>query len=203
LLFLLLIQTVAKASAFEVEFKNCRIKFMAEGITEGDYLSTQVLNAGNNSTKSFEEPSVTGTEANCRPRLTKLKTIALSGVITEGFGNWQVEFFLSGGFAGVRINVKLTSDGEAIVINDKVYKRVELNISEADRKTFSRLVEGVTQEQATTEPPGCADCFQYELKVMSKELDFKATVNDMDLNKSGLKPLIDELMKLQKNALSR
>jgi len=196
-------QTVATAYTLEVEFNNCGFKFMAERITEGNYLSNQVFIAGNTGTRPSEETPVDGAEFKCMPRLTKLKNVALAVEITEDLGHWQVEFFLSGGFAGVRIEVKLSSDGEAIVVNQKASKRVELQISEADRKTFSRLVEAVTPEQATTGSPGCADCFQYELKVISKKLDFKATVNDLDLNKSGLKPLIDELMKLQKDALSR
>lgn len=116
--------------------------------------------------------------------------------------SWEVELVLTGGFVGARVNVNVKSSGTVLVVDAKKNKQVELQLTATELKNFNGLVENIGQFQPPVSVPACTDCFQYELNVMSPDQNFKATVNDTNLDASGLKPIIDVLMELQKKALS-
>ena len=117
--------------------------------------------------------------------------------------SWEIKFKLSGGLRGYQRIIKLSYLGELIVVDEKTNKQVSVQLAQEEMNKIDQLLVGIEQLQSDIQPPSCADCMVYELDVQIDVRNFHAVFNDLNLNETGIKPLINELVKLQEEALNK
>jgi hypothetical protein len=117
-------------------------------------------------------------------------------------GTWTVKFTLSGGFAGLNREMELSSSGRLDVTDQKRNKQVTFQLTGEDIKKIQGLIATAVRFPQVNELPACADCYLYGLSIQMTVMDFSASLNDINLSKSGLAPLINGLKDLQERALS-
>lgn len=110
--------------------------------------------------------------------------------------SWEAELLITGGFAGVQRGIKISSTGEVIIHGGNNNLQGQVQLSREDIEKFSRLINEIKEVRVQANPPACADCFQYELNVSINGKHFQATVNDLNLQDSGVAPLINEMENL-------
>lgn len=115
---------------------------------------------------------------------------------------WKIEFTLMGGFTGLQRMSELSNDGRMTVTNLKSKKQVTVQLSDDEVTKIAGLMIEAARLQPVSDLPACADCFQYELQAQVDASHFTFLVNDINLNKSGLASLVQELKDLQERALS-
>lgn len=82
---------------------------------------------------------------------------------------WEVDFHLSGGFAGMMKQLRISHDGRLVAENLKRRTRVEKNLSPEELRNLDRMIAGSRPAPAPV-PQGtagrrCADCINYRLTV--------------------------------------
>jgi hypothetical protein len=117
--------------------------------------------------------------------------------------NWELEFRLSGGFRGYQRVIRLSHLGQLIVLDEKTNKQVSVKLAQEEMNKINLLLVGFEQLQSDIQPPSCADCMLYELDVQIEGRNFHAVFNDLNVNETKVKPLINELVKLQEEALNQ
>jgi hypothetical protein len=125
------------------------------------------------------------------------------GIPKDTNGTWTVELFVSGGFAGVQRNIKISSSGDAIIMDEKKPKPINLDLLEAEVEKLSKLVVAIEHLPNVSGSSPCVDCFQYEVDVVIQDSHFHASYNDETLKHSGIKPLVFELVRLMNDALEK
>jgi len=115
--------------------------------------------------------------------------------------NWEVELSITGGFAGVQKRIKISSGGEVSISDENNNLQAQEQLSKEEIDRFSKLVDEIKGLQVMSNPPECADCFQYDLNVKVDGTHFQATVNDLNLQNSGVAPLVNELVNMLTNAV--
>lgn len=116
---------------------------------------------------------------------------------------WAVELFVSGGLAGVRRSINVSSSGDAIVKDEKKSKHINLELPAADVETLSKFVADIEHLPNVSESSACVDCFQYEVDILVQDSHFHALYDDETLKQSGIKPFVFELVKLMNTALEK
>jgi len=113
---------------------------------------------------------------------------------------WNIDFTLSGGLVGLQRKMKLSNVGQMVLIDQKKKKRVTVLLSGEDVAKIAGLITEAVQLQPVGPLPGCADCYQYELNIQINTQYFFFQVNDLNLVKSGLAPLVNVFRELQGRA---
>ena len=116
---------------------------------------------------------------------------------------WEVELYVTGGFAGVRKNIRISSSGEMVVRDEEKNKPIALNVQQTDLERVSKFVKAIERLPQVSKSSSCVDCFQYELDILIEDSHFHASYDDENLNQSGLKPLIFELVRIMDSALDK
>jgi hypothetical protein len=117
--------------------------------------------------------------------------------------SWEIKFNLSGGLRGYQRVIRLSHLGELIVVDEKTNQQVSVQLAQEEMNKFNQLLVGFEQLQSDKQPPSCADCMVYELDVQIDGRNFHAVFNDLNLNETSVKLLINELVKLQEEALNK
>lgn len=120
-------------------------------------------------------------------------------VITE---KWQILLALSGGFAGLRSTMELSSTGSMTVIEQKSARQVVSLVPDKELAEIALLAKNVNSLQPSGRLPNCRDCFQYDFTVRMNGQQFSVQLNDLSLPGSGIGPLINILVNLQERALA-
>lgn len=131
----------------------------------------------------------------------KINTMGTATITQNGNEPWEIHLATSGGFAGVRQSLELNSSGSGTVRDDKADKRVPFQVSQAQLDELTALVNDSLNSSHSVESNTCIDCFQYDLSVAKGDRSLKLTVNDFNLEKSGLHALIHTLTVLQNDLL--
>jgi hypothetical protein len=84
-------------------------------------------------------------------------------------GPWEVDFQLSGGFAGMMKQLRISHDGRLVAENLKRRARVEKHLSPEELRNLDRMITQSRPAPAAM-PQGtlgrrCADCINYRLTV--------------------------------------
>jgi hypothetical protein len=82
---------------------------------------------------------------------------------------WQVDFELSGGFAGAMRQITVSHSGRLVAEDLRRQVRVEKKLSVDQLQELDRLVERTEPGPGTGFPGRCADCMQYRLRVTKAE----------------------------------
>ena len=111
-------------------------------------------------------------------------------------GDWRVELCASGGFAGIRRCIRVSSGGELTVIDRKSGKTVTRT---ACAKTLDKIT-GLLQQAGRNDqrsdpvqPQRCNDCIQYKLIVRQNGMSRTINVNTLSLGASPFGDLIGYL----------
>jgi len=115
--------------------------------------------------------------------------------------SWEAELSVTGGIAGVQKGIKIASTGEVILSDANRSLELQERLSEEEIEKFTRLVTSIKDVKVASNPPACADCFQYQLNVSVDGTQIQATVNDLNLPNSGIAPLISEMITLMENSI--
>lgn len=113
---------------------------------------------------------------------------------------------ITGGFAGIQRQLRLSSKGNLIATDLKKKRSIEQHVSSEQltditgmlkKIDFSRIPEGRSKFLNS-----CADCFQYTLIVVIDGQEHRQRFNDVSLRDSEYAPLIALLSSLLNQALS-
>ena len=98
--------------------------------------------------------------------------------------------------------MEISDSGSTTVLDQMSKKQVTIQLSDGDIANMAGLLAGVVQLQPVSRLPACADCYLYSLDAIVDVKHFSFQVNDIDLNDSGLAPLVHALMDLQDRILA-
>jgi hypothetical protein len=104
-------------------------------------------------------------------------------------GSWTITMTHSGGIMGLSRSVEIDSTGIYIVKEDRTDQDFTGQLSEEELADLMYVVNSTSYEEKKR-PRGCADCFVYNLQIMSDTGRFSAQVDDTSIEESGLSALI-------------
>jgi hypothetical protein len=125
-----------------------------------------------------------------------------TGFSCENLKNWRVTFGLSGGFAGLRRTLDLSSNGELTAVDQKLGKQVSMKLPRVELDQLTALIVAACPFDFSIRALNCPDCLEYMLRIDADAGSFSIQVNDRTLSQSGLEKLISGLVRLQEQALS-
>jgi hypothetical protein len=114
---------------------------------------------------------------------------------------WTIKLDQSGGFAGVQLSVEVTSDGRLTAQDQRSGRSVVEDLP--PEKVVALLRMYSTTRVTTPQAPhgGCADCFFYDLSMISGGQQTQVALDDTDLADSGAADLVKYLQDLRDSAL--
>jgi len=115
---------------------------------------------------------------------------------------WSMQLVQTGGFAGVNLIIRVTSAGDGEAHDLRTGRAAPLRLSAGELAELDNLRRTLPAQQTTLRPSACADCFTYELEVVSKARTIRVQADDTALSASGAQTLIDYLRELRDRALS-
>ena len=115
--------------------------------------------------------------------------------------NWTLIMMQSGGFAGVSLSARISSNGQLIAEDQRSNRSVTQTLSSQTMAKLNQLVSGISVSANNNPQSGCADCFIYDLEIQSEESDFHINVDDVTLKDSSASELIPLIIKLRDDAL--
>lgn len=79
--------------------------------------------------------------------------------------NWHIKLKTSGGVAGHRRTMELSSKGQLSVIDQKLSKQAISQVSEKELREIASCIDSGKLIKPSGRLPNCRDCFQYVLEV--------------------------------------
>jgi len=130
-----------------------------------------------------------------------LSLSSCSPVDTESRETWSLTLVTSGGLAGITRELEIDSNGQATVIDDGSGQPVSGELpDELQSEVAAYVLDAGTSKP--NPPAGCADCFAYSLEIRRQDGVYLYTLTDLDLDGSGISPLVMLLNDLQARLLS-
>jgi hypothetical protein len=115
---------------------------------------------------------------------------------------WTIKMNHSGGIMGLMRSIEVSSDGKFTIIDEQANKTIA---GELSTEELSKINEQVISSKyipaSKTDGMGCADCFVYDLEIHMNRDGITVQLNDINLPKSGLEPLVRNLRGLIDTAL--
>lgn len=167
----------------------------------GGFLIIVVLASCSNQASVLPTPSPSQLPQPTNPAAATVEVIPTApGVkIPALTGDWQIILNQSGGVMGMPRTLLVSSSGD-ISLTDLRNKKTSRAVLSADEMlTLTGLVADSRYEPASA-PSGCADCFIFDLEIVSGAEKFGVQMNQIELVNSGLQPLITLLTKFSNNA---
>lgn len=113
-------------------------------------------------------------------------------------GVWHIRLAQTGGIAGVSRTLEISSDGKLTATDERTQKQATGQLSSDELSKLTELVAS-TQYQEVKQPRGCADCFNYDLRISNGTDKFQAKTDDVNLPDTGLEPLVHFLAEILAN----
>jgi hypothetical protein len=104
-------------------------------------------------------------------------------------GSWIIRMNHSGGIMGLSRSVEVDSTGIYTVKEDHTDQTFTGQLSEEELEDLTNVVKSTTYV-LEKKPHGCADCFIYDLEIVSDTGKFSAQVDDISIEGSGLSALV-------------
>lgn len=111
----------------------------------------------------------------------------------ESVAEWSIEYQRSGGIAGQMYGLSLSSAGDLAVSDLRSNTTVQASASQEDLGKIESHLEQVCSFSPGKRSNRCRDCFTYTLMVDIGGKICRAEVTDVDLDTSGLRPIVDNL----------
>lgn len=104
-------------------------------------------------------------------------------------GSWTIRMTHSGGIMGLSRSIEVDSTGIYTVKEDRTDQKFTGQLSKDELADLKILISDVTYipEKA---PHICADCFIYDIQILSDDGKFSAQVDDLSIEGSGLSDLV-------------
>lgn len=115
---------------------------------------------------------------------------------------WTMRLAQTGGFAGVSLLVQVTSDGSVSAEDRRTGRSAMLRLSPEELAELEALRQALPSQPMGRLPSVCADCFIYDLEVVSSTRTLRVQADDTTLASSGAQSLIEYLRALRDRALS-
>jgi hypothetical protein len=115
--------------------------------------------------------------------------------------DWKISLTQSGGFAGVMLEVIVSSDGKLTAQNQRSGRMVTQNLTADTIARLGGLSSGIVAATPVVTHSGCADCFVYDLVVESGGRSVQIHADDTTLANSSAEDLIQVLQGLRDAAL--
>jgi hypothetical protein len=104
-------------------------------------------------------------------------------------GSWIIRTNHSGGIMGLSRSVEVDSTGIYTVKDERTDQIFTGQLSEEELEDLTNVVKSTTYV-LEKRPHGCADCFIYDLQIVSDAGKFSAQVDDISIEGSGLSDLV-------------
>lgn len=104
-------------------------------------------------------------------------------------GSWTITLNHSGGIMGLSRSVEVDSTGIYTVKEDRTEQVFTGQLSKEELAELMNVVHS-TSYAPEKAPHGCADCFVYDLLILSEDGKFSAQVDDISIEGSGLSELV-------------
>ena len=118
--------------------------------------------------------------------------------------SWEIGYTVSGGFAGIMRQLKLSSNGRLLAIDLKKKIHMEQQASAEQLAEVSDILHKIDLSRAQTKRPDlknkCADCFQRELTVVTDGQRHRLNIDDTVLEDQEYVQLIKLLSSLMNQA---
>jgi len=109
--------------------------------------------------------------------------------LPELVGDWHITLSQSGGIMGISRTIEISSSGKLTIIDARTSKQTVIQLP-ADRiAALARLVKA-SRYQSPSRPSACADCFIYNLAIVSGGQSFQVQLDDISIPDSGLDSLM-------------
>ncbi len=104
-------------------------------------------------------------------------------------GSWTITLNHSGGIMGLSRSIEVDSTGIYTVKEDRTDQNFTGQLS---KEELAELIDVVNSTSYAPEkaPHGCADCFVYDLQIITEAGKFSAQVDDISIEASGLSALV-------------
>jgi hypothetical protein len=114
---------------------------------------------------------------------------------------WTVEMTHSGGIAGISRSIEIASDGGFTVLDNQAGTNRVGQLAADELEELKEIVDS-TQYSTVSKETGCADCFVYDIAIAGTGKPFKARVDDVNMEESGLVPLVMILRTIMERELN-
>jgi hypothetical protein len=116
-------------------------------------------------------------------------------------GAWTINITQTGGFAGVQLVARVSSDGRLEAEDGRSGRLVEQQLPRSTVQEIGQLLAQIDLPPAQRPGSSCADCFIYDLELSSATGMVRLQVDDTSIADSGAQPVIQLLVKLRDQAL--
>lgn len=116
-------------------------------------------------------------------------------------GPWDLTFDQTGGIAGLSYSLQVTSSGEAVARDNRVGRDVFVQLTPSERVNLEAALSSACGAALGAQPPNCADCFQYSVRLEGAGGRFEFLANDAGLADHPGAELIDLLRRTLDSAL--
>jgi hypothetical protein len=114
---------------------------------------------------------------------------------------WTIKLTQTGGLAGVRLVVEITSDGRLKAENPRAGVSVNQAVSPQALSELRRLYTSAMVATPAGPKMSCADCFHYSVEITSAGQTMQVQLDDTTIAASGMADLIHYLQQLRDRAL--
>jgi hypothetical protein len=116
-------------------------------------------------------------------------------------GDWMLKLTQTGGFAGVKLHVQVSSDGSLTADDQRTGRQVSQTLPPEIVAQIASQVGPLLQATPVPARAGCADCFLYRLEFTSEGKTASLEADDTTLSDSGAADLVKLLQQLRDKAL--
>lgn len=120
----------------------------------------------------------------------------------DSVAEWSIEYQRSGGIAGQMYSLSLSSAGDLAVSDLMSNTTIHASASQEDLGKIESNLELICSSSPGKRPNRCRDCFTYTLVADVGGRLCRAQVTDVDLEVSGLRPVVEILNSLLTRTLS-
>lgn len=114
--------------------------------------------------------------------------------------DWSVNMTLTGGIAGLMRNIEVKADGSYTVTDKRTGNTATGELTKDELATLEEMIS--TLEISTSKnPSACADCFVYEIEILSGGQKMIVSADDVTLGDSGVGALAQFLRGIMDSAL--
>jgi hypothetical protein len=120
--------------------------------------------------------------------------------------SWKIEYELSGGFAGVRKKLTLSSSGALQAVDERMNKTIEAAATPAQLADVEEALAKIGTSGTATRPSfgsRCADCFQHNVVVIRSDKELRFAFDDVSLKDAEQASLVRVLSSLLNQTLAQ
>ena len=129
--------------------------------------------------------------------LQKAEATNVAPVLEE---DWSVKMTLSGGIAGLMRTIEVKADGSYTVTDARAGNTASGELTEDELARLEEMISTL-EFSALNNPSACADCFVYDIEIVSGGQKMVVNVDDVTLGDSGVVRVVQFLRGIMDSAL--